>query len=282
MRYQSDPLIHVEFVDAASGAVIAYTEMPLFQLPESFGPGATMNVGGMPWVVQRAEPAHSMDFRRTGRLRLEMRMPGVADSNPDEVVYAFPTIEDTIPGIDPDGHVHGRMPLQISEDDWRQIEFVGFKWEFRIEPEMEQIKSIIRDNRTPRGFNSLHMRGSIPRPLDGVYTTLDEIIATFGRGTRVYDGVAYRGAEGMVYGGFAILTPAMLHVYGCHDTTGVQALCLYDVAPPGDDQAQNALIWREVQALSDFMRRKKLCIVDWCNTRKLLAGTPDLFEFFGL
>ena len=45
MRYQSDPLIHVEFVDAASGAVLAYTEMPLFQLPESFGPGATMNVG---------------------------------------------------------------------------------------------------------------------------------------------------------------------------------------------------------------------------------------------
>ena len=27
MRYQSDPLIHVEFVDAASGAVIAYTEI---------------------------------------------------------------------------------------------------------------------------------------------------------------------------------------------------------------------------------------------------------------
>ena len=194
----------------------------------------------------------------------------------------MPTIEDSIPGLDPGSTVVGRTPLQITEDDWRQVEFVGFKWEFRIDPEMEQIRSIIRTHKRPSGYASLHMRGSLPEPLGGVLMTLEEIITTFGTGTRLYDGLAYHGTDGLVYGGFAMLTPAKLHVYGTHDTNGVQTLCLHNVAPPNDDDAHSALVWREVQALSDLMRRKKLCLVDWCSAAKLLPGTPDLFEFFGL
>jgi hypothetical protein len=206
----------------------------------------------------------------------------VAQSDPNAVVYAFPTIEDSIPGIDPEQKCAGKHLLHITEDDWRQVEFVGFRWEFRVEPEMESIQAIVRDYKHPTGFTSLHMRGSIPEPLAGVIITLDEIIQTFGVGTRIYDGISYQGAEGPIYGGFAILTPSMLHVYGTHDTSGVSALCLHNVAPaPTDDEASGRL-WREVQALSDFMRRKKLCLVDWCSCSKLLPGTPDLFEFFGL
>jgi hypothetical protein len=282
MRYQTDPLIHVDFVDADSGEVFAYTEMPSFQLPELFGAGSTMNIGGMPWLVVRAIPDNAMDFRRTGKLRLEMRRPTAADADPNVVIYSFPTIADSIPGIDPDSSAAGKHVLQITEDDWRQIEFIGFKWEFRVDPEMEAIRTIRRDHRQGLGFNSIYMRDSIPEPLAGVTITLDELILTFGQGTRIYDGIAYQGTAGIVYGSFAILTPSVLHVYGTHDTSGVSALCLFSIAPAPDNDAASGLLWREIQALSDFMRRKKLCLVDWCAPQKLLPGTPDLFEFFGL
>jgi hypothetical protein len=282
MRYQTDPLIHVDFVDADSGEVFAYTEMPSFQLPEKFGPGSTMNIGGMSWMVTRATPDNSMDFRRSGKLKLELRRPTAADADPNTVIYSFPTIEDSIPGIDQDSTVDGKYVLQISEDDWRQIELIGFKWEFRIEPEMEAVRNIRRENRAGVGFNSLHMRGSIPLPLEGAAITLDEVIFTFGQGTRVYDGVAYKGTKGLVYGSFALLTPSMLHVYGSHDSSGVTALCLFEIASAPDNEASSGLLWREIQALSDFMRRKKLCLVEWCAPQKILPGTPELFEFFGL
>ena len=187
MRYQTDPLIHVDFVDADSGDVFAYTEMPAFQLPELFGPGSTMNIGGMQWLVTRATPDNAVEYRRAGKLRLELRRPTAADADPNVVIYSFPTIEDSIPGIDPDSNAAGKHVLQITEDDWRQIEFVGFKWEFRVEPEMENIRAIRRDHRQGIGFNSLHMRGSIPEPLGGVIITLEELILTLGKGTRIYD-----------------------------------------------------------------------------------------------
>jgi hypothetical protein len=74
----------------------------------------------------------------------------------------------------------------------------------------------------------------------------------------------------------------MLHIYGTHDTNGISVLGLYNVAPAQSDEALAAAIWREVQALSDFMRRKRLCLVSWCDCARMLPGTPDLFVFFGL
>lgn len=282
MRYSTDPVIRVDFVEATSGEVFAYTDMPSSQLPEVFDASSTMNIGGQDWHVVRAEPDNAVEFRRSGHLRLDLRRPSAAVSDPDAVMYAVPTIEDAIPGIDPDIDVAGKHVLQITEDDWRQIEFIGFKWEFRIEPEFEPIQSVIRDFSAGNGFTSLHMRGSIPEPLAGTSITVEELIGTFGVGTRVYDGVAYQGAQGVIYGGFAILTPSLLHIYGTHDAAGISALCLFNVAPAPADEALSGMVWREVQALSDFMRRKKLCLVSWCECAKLLPGTPDLFEFFGL
>src|SRR5579862_2798722 len=119
MRYQTDPLIHVDFVDGDAGEIFAYTEMPSSQLPELFEAGSTMNIGGQPWLILKAEPNNATDFRRTGNLRLYMRKPSAADADPNTVFYSFPTIEDSIPGIDPDASIAGKHMLQITEDDWR-------------------------------------------------------------------------------------------------------------------------------------------------------------------
>ncbi len=282
MRYPTDPVIHVDFVDASSGDVLAYTEIMASQLPEYFDSSSTVKIGGMAWAVRKAEPNSAFEFRRTGTLKLYVARAAAGPESAADVLYSVPTIDLSAPAVEPDEAHTAKHILRITPNDWRQIEFVGFRYEFRIDPEFEPIRSIRHSSSTGTGYSSQHLRGSIPEPLAGTVVTVDELIHVFGPGTRVYDGLGYQGVSGTVYGGFGILTPAMLHIYGTHDTNGVSVLGLYNVAPAQPDEALAAAIWREVQALSDFMRRKRLCLVSWCDCARMLPGTPDLFVFFGL
>ena len=162
------------------------------------------------------------------------------------------------------------------------MEFVGFTYEFRIDAELQSIRAIKQQSWNGAGYTTQHIRGTIPDPLAGSQITVDEIIHVLGPGTRVYDGLGYQGVDGILYGGFGILSPAMLHIYGMHDTNGVSVLGLYNVQSAPAEEALAAVVWREVQALSDFMRRKRLSLVHWCDCARIQAGHPDLFVFFGL
>src|SRR5258708_3062988 len=91
--------IHVEFTDAATGAVFAQSDMPLTQLPDSFALNTTLHLGDEDWTVERAEPLTSTEFKRTGKLNLTLRRVMMVD--PREILYSLPTIENVIPTMGP-------------------------------------------------------------------------------------------------------------------------------------------------------------------------------------
>jgi hypothetical protein len=282
MRYPTDPVIHVDFHDANSGDVLAYTEIYASQLPEFFDATSTVKLGGMSWAVRRAEPTTAQEFRRTGNLKLYVTRAAEGQTSGQASVYTVPTVDEAAPAVEPDDGRPGKHIFRITPEDWRQIEFVGFTYEFRVDAELQSVRAIKQQSWNGSGYTSQHIRGTIPDPLAGSPVTVEEIIHVLGPGTRVYDGLGYQGVDGIIYGGFAILSPAMLHIYGTHDTNGVSVLGLFHVQPAPADEALAAIVWREVQALSDFMRRKRLCLVHWCDCVRIQAGHPDLFVFFGL
>jgi hypothetical protein len=223
------------------------------------------------------------EFRRSGHLLLEMRKAVEKAADPARILYSIPTIEDKLPPIAPGSSKHNKHVLEIDEDDWRQVEFIAAHREFRVDREIEAIRAIIRDHREGPGFRSIYVREAIPAPLEGaIPITLSEITALFSPGITPYDGLSYRGKAGMIEGGFALRTAAHLQLYGATQAGTVYALCLLGLgAVPTDPGAPNPL-WREIHTLSDFMRRKKVMLADWCSMQKLLPGTSDLFEFFSL
>jgi hypothetical protein len=165
MRYPTDPVIHVDFVDAISGDVLAYTEMMASQLPEYFDSTSTVKIGGMAWAVRKAEPGSAFEFRRTGTLKLFVARAAEGPQSDAGVLYKVPTVDLSAPALEPDDARTGKHILRITPDDWRQIEFVGFRYEFRIDPEFEPIRSIKHSSSTGSGYSSQHLRGSIPEPL---------------------------------------------------------------------------------------------------------------------
>lgn len=283
MRFESDPLIRIDFVNADTGEVFAYTEMASGQLPESFEANTTMHFGDQAWTIVRATPMTAVEFRRSGHLLLEMRKAVAKAANPSEVLYSIPTIEDKLPGIAPDTSKLNKRVLEITEDDWRQVEFIAAHREFRIDREIEAIRTIVRDHREGPGYRSIYVREAMPAPLEGAMPiTKSELTSLFGPGVTLFDGLGYRGKAGLIEGGFALETAAHLQLYGTVQAGTVYALGLHGLgAVPTEMGAPNPL-WREVHTLSDFMRRKKIVLTAWCSMQKLLPGTSDLFEFFSL
>jgi hypothetical protein len=65
--------IPVTFVDDASGKIISSVKMPLERLPETFVADSEMNMGGVRYVVVRAEPNTKEEFKRTRQLKVSLR-----------------------------------------------------------------------------------------------------------------------------------------------------------------------------------------------------------------
>lgn len=65
--------VTVEFIDAASGAVFASSDMPVDDLPDTFEIDTTLHLGESNWSVVRAEPLTKKEFSKAGKLRIRLR-----------------------------------------------------------------------------------------------------------------------------------------------------------------------------------------------------------------
>jgi hypothetical protein len=243
--------IHVVLIDAESGATMGEADLPLEQLPESFGMSTTIHLGGSDWQVERAEPVERADFVASGKVQLTLRKIVYAD--PGAILFSLPTLENQAP---PTG-AGGGDAMQLHEDDWRQRELIAARFEPEIEAELSDIRTIYAEQRRGPGFASLHVRKRIPEPLAGVSLAVGDLDDLGMRGARrsVAIGTADRAKGSVVVGGFAFPLGGGM-VYGREEAGAVVALCLDGDA---DDPS----------ALAALAHAHDLVLVGWCSAEVL-------------
>jgi hypothetical protein len=268
----TDRLIHVEFIDAVSGAHFAQTDIPADQLPASFEARTTVNLEGQEWEIVAAVPVTRAEFEQTGNLRLTLSKITSAVISPRDILFSLPTICDFIPGIAPGSSKLGKQVLELHEDDWRQIELITAAQRSEIDAGLAAVLAIYEREREPSGaFRKLHLRKEVADPLAGCNLPLAKPSRYFPSLTPL-DGIAYRDVAGLVEGGFAFRSPSGLCLYGVQTAGAVTTLGL-------DLQQIRDAIEEDARSLAALMRDHDLCLVDWCRVYRGDGSDADVTAY---
>jgi hypothetical protein len=188
--------VSVTFVDT-NGQPLGRSEMPASQLPDSFQIATTLEMQGNNWSVVRAEPATKSEFATSGQLRVVLAP--VQQLDPKQLLFSLPTISDELPAMI-DGAASTNM-LQIHEDDWRQREFVSAARRAQLVEELQDVNEIHREHKIGLGFDAVHIRKRIPRPLEAKLR-LDELMKVL-TPDHVFEGVALDASGSRLKNGYA-------------------------------------------------------------------------------
>jgi hypothetical protein len=257
--------VQVKFINGRDKTVVATSNMPVEQLPESFQVDTTVELGGRKWSVSSATPADKREFAKTGELAIVLAE--ITQIPPGDLLYSLPTISNDC------GQVVGKvLPhdglFQIHEDDWRQIEFISESYREAMNLELSDIRAIYEKDRKGVGFKKVHVRKRIPEPFSGVSLSLDEL-KTYLPQQRVYEAVSFNRTAGTVPHSFAWQSTYGLIVWGTADSRGVvELLCLTPSSSHTD---------RLPEALSKLAQAKRLVLVDWCRVTEA-SGSLDAFR----
>jgi hypothetical protein len=258
----------VQFVDADSGEMFARSEIPLPDLPASFAPATTVQLQGSDWTVVSAEPPESAEFGKTGQLTLRLRKVQLVD--PRTILFSLPTICDVIPGVVPAPPSQPDDVLRMSDDDWRQIEFVALSLESQVDDNLAAIRRIHEQERVGVGFRKCHVRKDPKEPLAGVRLELGELTSRLGNDARTYAGVSFQRESHLIQGGYAFETGSLLQIYGQVSGGTLTSFCLLS-----HQGAQ-----RDGAALLELARSRELCLVDWCRALKVMPEEEPFQRYF--
>ncbi len=266
----SEGVIRVEFINGADNSIIAVSEMPPAQLPDTFAIDTTLDIKDQKWSVQSAEPMEKAQFLKTGRLRLVLCR--VTVGMPEDILFSLPTISDDI------GSVHGNtLPndavYAIHEDDWRQIEFVATRFGSEIDQEFADFRQIWTSEKSGPGFKKVHVRKRIPNPTTASSLHLDDLKGIIPPLKR-FDAVGFQRTPGIIPQSFAWSVGRQVVMWGIADADGnVFRLCLSGVPEP--DQ-----VTKISAALAMLTDRYRLHLVDWCRTTKICSDAKAFENYF--
>lgn len=255
------PAIALEFVDADSGQPLYRSESAVEELPETFSGPTSVRIQGVEHDVVKAVPADSVEFRKSGRVKLWVRRRVFVPLN--RILFTLPTITDRLPSCGPAG---GKDLLVLPGDDWRQAEFVSRAALGEVEKELGEIRAVHGDARVEWGWSRMHLRRSPARPLAGRRVPLADVLRRFRTDARRYDGLALKGEPGAVEDGFALETGSLLVLYGRCAGEELRELCLLPRKGAGADAA----------ALAALAADHDLVLVDWCRAQVLPSGAEEL------
>lgn len=253
--------IRVEFVNAADNAVVAVSDVPLRQLPESFAIETTLDIKDEKWSVQSAEPAEKAAFAKSGKLRLVLSR--LTFANPADILFSLPTISDDIGNVIGNALPNDRS-LYIHEDDWRQIEFIADAFSQEIDQEIADIQKIWNSQQNGPGFKKVHVRKRIPEPLENGSLKLADLSETVPPQKR-FQAVGFLRKPGSIAQSFAWSVCDDFFLWGVTDAEGgVLRLCLLGF-PPADRVTEISA------ALGALAEQHHLHCVDWCRMTRASA-----------
>ncbi|WP_295126293.1 hypothetical protein [uncultured Chitinophaga sp.] len=255
MNDQDNFKIRVMFIDADTGQTLGTSDLSPEQLPESFEIPTTLELGNHKWEIQEADPISADIFLKTKQLTLILKRLDSID--PTSIIFSLPTISSEVPSVE-GWQPYPAFVTYITDDDWRQSEFINISKLSLIGSEMDEVKAVcIHEGREVenggRIFNKIHVRAKIGEPQ--IFIAMYELKNLLK--TKEVGSIAFSGYPGFVKNGFAINTPNA-QFYGIEENGVVKTLCMHAFT-------DNASLEME--------RVKKtfhLVFVEWCNCNILL------------
>ena len=178
--------------------------------------------------------------------------------DPKALLFSLPTISNDFPAM-----VEGRPDptqdaISITEDDWRQVEFIENAALPEIEREMREIEAFKKENRVGLGWENVYVRKQRP---DGLYPSRLSLslVDSVPHGPIQKFLIGSPDHESPVKGGFAIRLGPSLIMYG-RESSGI-LINLGLSRLPNDEHA--ALEGHLLAICKKF----DLVIVDWCAGR---------------
>lgn len=268
-----DVAVTVTFIDGAAGKEIGRSKLAADQLPETFDAGTTVEINGVTWLVEHAEPEGAAQWRVSRTLTLFLRRAGSSAVPARDVLFSLPTICDVLPSAA--GSSIGADAFEIHEDDWRQVEMIAGSLSDVIQSELRAIRVIYEEHARHAsdsgiiGFGSVHVRSQPARPLPQPMP-LRRVLSMLPQPSRQYAGVAFKGTSGVVSGSFAVAF-GPVNLYGLAQGDAIEVLCLDvrtvpDAGPPG-----------LIPGLQEVTGVFDLVIVDWC--RRSVVGPTSVAEY---
>lgn len=241
----------------ANGETIFKKMIALDDLPDTFRVDTTMVIRGRSWSVLRAEPSTKEAMARTGRVTITLATVEYID--PGALLFSLPTI-----AADTGGAVGNAPPsdafFQIAEDDWRQSEFVAVELKAQVLQELADISEIRSKHSNGVGFDKIHVRKRLPRPLGEIKVGLDTLREAM-PASKTYRGVAFRWQRGTVRRSFAWTSGAMT-LFGVADDRGhVRVLCAWFETVP--------IPATVTQSVTRLANDYGLVFVDWVSQETL-------------
>lgn len=246
--------IQVSFFELKAASPFAIAELPIEQLPDTFEIDTTLHLGNDDWVVQQATPRTKAEFRKTGKVSIQLYKPHTASVPLSEILYSLPTISNDFPTL-----VDAPSLTNVfvaHEDDWRQFEIVSAGNRGIVEREFASIRSVLDTQRVRAGFKSTHLRKLLPTPLTPGDLLLSELKKTAGA-SHEYAGVAFSSKAAVVVGGFAFCASDRSIFWGQATPSGyVIALCI---------RSRPEATAVESEPLRKLLTRNRLLFVDWLS-----------------
>lgn len=237
--------VTVEFIENETTTPFAVSEVPIEQLPETFELETDLEIKEQQWRVVQATPQNKEEFSKTGMLRVVLDKVQMID--PRELLFSLPTISDEISETE---NISIENLFTIHEDDWRQWEFISKKYNSELKQELDSVIEIYENHRAGIGFDKVHIRELIKKPLIDKSIRIEEFSQTlnitkksdgFGLADRgkVKDSFAFQIAEGMTF-------------YGQTANNLITVLCVQN--------NENS-----IQTIEQIAKRYEIVFVDWCK-----------------
>jgi|SRR5882672_632341 len=265
----SKKTVHSEFVNASDGTMIAVSDMPPEQLPETFAISTTLDMGGKKWSVERAEPRDKSDILKAGKVRVFLAP--ITMMPPGDILFSLPTIADDVGAATGDSLPSSQI-FALHEDDWRQVEFVAQKFSGEIDAELADIRRIYAEQRAGVGFKSVHVRRRNPNPLPGCNLSLPELETVLSP-QKKFQALGFQRARGTVPHGFAWEIDEDCVIWGTTSADGkVTCLCL--LGTPREEAAGISESFAKLNA------QHQLTFVDSCSATNIATDAAALRHHF--
>jgi len=261
--------IRSEFLNARDGTMIAISDMPPEQIPDTFAIDTTLDLSGKKWSVEHAEPQDKSDILKAGKVRVYLTP--ITTMPPGDILYSLPTISDDLGGVAGDDLPSPQI-VALHEDDWRQVEFIEQKFSAEMEAELADIRRIYQEQRAGVGFKKAHIRKRIPEPLQGCNLSLRELEAML-TPQKKFQGVGFQRTRGTVPHAFAWELDEQCVLWGTTDREGkITRLCL--LGSPGPKAAPLT------DSFAKLITQHQLAFVDWCRATNLTADPAAFRQHF--
>ena len=269
-RNAPDPIIRVEFINAADKSLIAKSEMPASRLPDTFAIDTILDIKDQKWSVAGAEPLAKTEFVKTGKLRLMLCR--VTIGIPGDILFSLPTISDDIGK--PEGQaLPSDSIFGLHEDDWRQVEFVSETFAMQISEELSDVQEIWKNQKTGLAFRKVHVRKRIPDPMAGSSLSLADLKRLVPP-VKNYNGVGFRRTRGIVAHSFAWAVDRTLTIWGvCDELENITRLCL-----SGSPESKDTLAISDT--FSVLTKQHRLHLVDWCRMVEIHSEAEAFKKYF--